>query len=275
MFCSSTHAASIWSSTVVIAPCYIITTVSPAAFELVMSLIVTGLTVSHGSCQKFRTSIIDTNLIVGTVGILVVMVILMLILRILILVLVLVLIMMLILVLVPVLMSVEVTVFVEVAMSVAVLVPMLVPVVMVVVVLVHLLVLVLSVSLGITLAVGPVQRDSVLEVVACDQGSVRELRKGRLDTALGGAIVGSLLGHDDLEALLALNTATDLIDQRLFKVSMWVLVLLISRATHIVGNTKTVDGSEDGPFNLSIKSLGLVPQKLQEADQSIRILESC
>lgn len=186
-------------------------------------------------------------------GILVVMIILMLVLRILILVLVL--IVMLILVLVPVLMSVEVTVFVEVAMSVPVLVPMLVPVVMVVVVLVHLLVLILSVSLGVTLAVGLVQRDSVLEFLACDQGSVRELRKGSLDTALGGAIVGSLLGHDDLEALLALNTATDLIDQR------------------IIGNTKTVDGSEDGSFNLSIKSLGLVPQELQEADQSIGIVK--
>jgi hypothetical protein len=53
------------------------------------------------------------------------------------------------------------------------------------------------------------------------------------------------------------------------------LVPLISRATHIVGNTKTVDGSEDRSFNLPIKSLGLVPQELQEADQSIGILEQC
>jgi hypothetical protein len=49
---------------------------------------------------------------------------------------------------------------------------------------------------------------------------VGELLKGGLDTALGGAIVGTLLGHDDLEALLALNAATDLIDQGLFKVSV-------------------------------------------------------
>jgi hypothetical protein len=206
--------------------------------------------------------------IVGT-NLIVVMVILMLMPRILILVLVLV------LVLVPVLMSVFVSMLVEMAMSVAVLVPMLVSVVMVVVVLVHLLVFLLSSTLRVLLGVALVQRDSVLKVLACDQGSVGELGKGRLDTALGGAIVGSLLGHDDLEALLALNAATDLIDQGLFKVSMYALVSLISRATHIVGNTQTIDGSQDGPFNLSIKILGLVPQELHEADQSIRILEQC
>lgn len=172
--------------------------------------------------RRDRIPVVDTNLIVMIVGTLVLMIILMLVLGIFILVLVLmlVLVVMLILVLVAVLMSVVVAMFVEMAMSVAVLVPMLVPVVMVVVVLVHLLVLVLSIALGILLAVGLVQRHSVLEVLACDQRSVGELLKGGLDTALGGAIVGTLLGHDDLEALLALNAATDLIDQGLFKVGV-------------------------------------------------------
>jgi hypothetical protein len=168
--------------------------------------------------RRDRIPVVETNLIVMMVGILVLMVILMLMVRIFILMLVLV--VMLILVLVAMLMSMVVTMSVEVAMSVAVLVAMLVPVVMVVVVLVHLLALVLSITLGILLPVGLVQRGPVLEVLACDQRSVGELFKGRLDTAFGRAIVGTLLGHDDLEALLALNAATDLISQGLAKVSM-------------------------------------------------------
>jgi hypothetical protein len=112
-----------------------------------------------------------------------------------------------------------VAVLVSMLVSMKMTMTMLVTVVMLVMVLVDLDVLVVILLPLVLLLSRVVVGALVLKVLASDQRSVGELAKGLLDAALGAAIVGTLLLHDDLEGLLAADAATNFISQGLTSVS--------------------------------------------------------